>query len=315
MAASTRGGPRPPERWFRQVPDSWELDGFSCYWLPSLAHEEVQSRQTQKRDCCPGEGLKQIPLFGLGAQTKVKFTPSSHSLSRTQETKLTVGSLGLGLIVIQHGPYLQITHILRKGAAASDGTLKPGDVLISVGHANVLGYTLREFLKLLHNITIGTVLQVKVYRDFINIPKEWQEISDLLPETKFPITRTTTEKAKDDPLAGKEEDVVSNKKLEYYKQPKSKGQQSAKRPMSISREWHGYKKKSHTMSVGKDARCDVMIHRDQKKEVRPPSPYWTMAKRDFESSSSSGSSASDAFWLEEYVKVEKDKGKPAPKVA
>ena len=64
-----------------------------------------------------------------------------------------------------------------------------GDVLISVGYANVLGYTLREFLKLLQHITIGTVLQIKVYRDFIDIPQEWQEIYDLIPETKFPITR------------------------------------------------------------------------------------------------------------------------------
>ncbi|XP_004691778.1 PREDICTED: PDZ domain-containing protein 9 [Condylura cristata] len=248
-------------------------------------------------------------------KVKVKTEPSVHSLSKTQETKLTVGSLGLGLVVIQHGPYLQITHILRKGAAASDGKLKPGDVLISVGYANVLGYTLREFLKLLQNITIGTVLQVKVYRDFIEIPQEWQEIYDLIPETKFPVTRSTSEQVKD-PLAGNDdnEDVVSDKKLEYYKQPKSKGQPSAKRPMSISREWHGYKKKSHTVSVGKDAHCDVMIHRDQKKEVRPPSPYWTMVKRD-ESSTSSGSSASDAFWLEDYVKVGKDKAQPAPKVA
>lgn len=63
-----------------------------------------------------------------------------------------------------------------------------GDVLISVGHANVLGYTLREFLKLLQHITIGTVLQIKVYRDFIDIPQEWQEIYDLIPETKFPET-------------------------------------------------------------------------------------------------------------------------------
>lgn len=38
-----------------------------------------------------------------------------------------MGSLGLGLIIIQHGPYLQITHLITKGAAARDGTLQPGD--------------------------------------------------------------------------------------------------------------------------------------------------------------------------------------------
>ena len=64
-----------------------------------------------------------------------------------------------------------------------------GDVLISVGHANVLGYTLREFLKLLQNITIGTVLQIKAYRGFLEIPQEWQDVYDLIPETKFPISQ------------------------------------------------------------------------------------------------------------------------------
>lgn len=66
--------------------------------------------------------------------------------------------------------------------------LSLGDVLISVGQANVLGYTLREFLKLLQCITPGTVLQIEVYREFIDIPQEWQDIYDLIPEAKFPVT-------------------------------------------------------------------------------------------------------------------------------
>lgn len=89
--------------------------------------------------------------------------------------------------------------------------------------------------------------------------------------------------------------------------------------MSISREWHGYKKKNRTISVGKNINSDVVIHRDHKREVRPPSPYWTMVKRDNESSSSSssssGSSTSDAFWLEDFAQVEKGKGQPVSKVA
>ncbi|XP_054436936.1 PDZ domain-containing protein 9 isoform X1 [Pteronotus mesoamericanus] len=249
-------------------------------------------------------------------QISFKVKSSVHNLSKTQQTKLTVGSLGLGLIIIQHGPYLQITHVIKKGAAASDGKLQPGDVLISVGHANVLGYTLREFLKLLQHIAIGTVLQIKVYRDFIDIPQEWQEIYDLIPETKFPITCATkkTEQAKDDSLTSTDdkEDVVFNKKFKYYKSSQSIGHRPARRPMSISREWHEYKKKNQIISVGTDINCDVMIHRDHKKEVRAPSPYWTMVKQDKDSSSSS--SASDAFWLEDYAQVEKGEGQTASKV-
>ncbi|XP_022443388.1 PDZ domain-containing protein 9 isoform X2 [Delphinapterus leucas] len=194
-----------------------------------------------------------------------------------------------------------------------------GDVLITVGYANVLGYTLREFLKLLQHITIGTVLQIKVYRDFIDIPQEWQEIYDLIPETKFPITHTTkkTEEAKDDSFTSSDddEDAVLDKRLKYYKYPRSTGHYPARRPMSISREWHGYKKKNCTFSVGKDSNCDVMIHRDHKKEVSAPSPYWTMVKQDDESSSSSSaSSTSDAFWLEDYAHAEKGKSEPVSKV-
>uniref|UniRef100_A0A8C9A7A9 PDZ domain containing 9 n=1 Tax=Prolemur simus TaxID=1328070 RepID=A0A8C9A7A9_PROSS len=244
-------------------------------------------------------------------QVNLKVKASVHNLSKTQQTKLTVGSLGLGLILIQHGPYLQITHLIKKGAAAKDGKLQPGDVLISVGHANVLGYTLREFLKLLHHITIGTVLQIKVYRDFIDIPQDWQEIYDLIPETKFPVPHTPkkTGQAKDESFTSSDdnEDVVLDKRLKHYNYSQSTGQHSARRPISISREWHGYKKKNQTISVGKDINCDVIIHGDQKKEVRAPSPYWTMVKQDNESSSSSASSASDAFWLEDYAQVEKGK--------
>ncbi|XP_075384230.1 PDZ domain-containing protein 9 [Tenrec ecaudatus] len=235
-----------------------------------------------------------------------------HNLSKTKKTKLTVGKLGLGLILIQHGPYLQIIHLIKKGAAAKDKKLQPGDVLISVGHANVLGYTLREFLKLLQHITIGTVLQIKVYRDFIDIPNEWQEIQDSIPETKFPVTRTTkTKQAKDEaPTSNIEnEDAVTDKKLKSYRYPQSTG--AARRPVSISTDWHGYEKEDHTISVGKDIHSDVMLHRDQK-DVRAPSPYWTMVKQANErsSSSSSASSTSDAFWLEDYAQTEEGKGQP-----
>ncbi|XP_011745446.1 PDZ domain-containing protein 9 isoform X1 [Macaca nemestrina] len=247
----------------------------------------------------------------------IKVKTSVHNLSKTQQTKLTVGRLGLGLIIIQHGPYLQITHLIRKGAAANDGKLQPGDVLISVGYANVLGYTLREFLQLLQHITVGTVLQIKVYRDFINIPEEWLEIYDLIPEAKFPVTSTPKkmELAKDESFTSSDdnENVDLDRRLQYYRYPWSTAHHPARRPISISRDWHGYKKKNHTISVGKDIDCDVMIHRDDKKEVKAPSPYWIMVKQDNETSSSSTSSTSDAFWLEDCAQVEEGKAQPVSK--
>ncbi|MEJ1273893.1 PDZ domain containing 9 [Cricetulus griseus] len=256
-----------------------------------------------------------------GYSHKVKGT--SRSLNKMKQTKLTVGSLGLGLIIIQNGPYLQISHLINKGAAASDGILQPGDVLISVGHANVLGYTLREFLKLLQNITIGTVLQIKAYRDFIHIPQEWRDVYDLIPETKFPVPHTPkkTEQAKNDPFASRDdqEDVVLDKRLKYYRYPRSVWNYPVRIPVSISTEWHGYKKKDHTISVGKDVNSDVVIHKDDNKELRPPSPYWTMVERDnaipsTSSSSSAASSISDAFWLEDYAQAEKSESQKVSKL-
>ncbi|XP_060222904.1 PDZ domain-containing protein 9 isoform X1 [Meriones unguiculatus] len=243
----------------------------------------------------------------------------AHNLNKMKQTKLTVGSLGLGLIIIQNGPYLQISHLINKGAAASDGTLQPGDVLFSVGHANVLGYTLREFLKLLQNITIGTVLQIKVYRNFIDIPQEWQDVYDLLPETKFPVPHTPkkTKQTKDESFVSTDdhEDAVLDKRLKYYRYPRSVWNHPVRTPISISTEWHGYKKKDHTISVGKDVNYSVVIHKDDK-ELRAPSPYWTMVEQDKAISSSSStetSSNSDVFCLEDYAQVEEGKGQQVSK--
>lgn len=78
--------------------------------------------------CHLGEGLSHGSLSLLEAPpVGFQVKSSVHNLSKTLETKLTVGSMGLGLIVIQHGPYLQITHLIKKGSAAKDGKLQTGD--------------------------------------------------------------------------------------------------------------------------------------------------------------------------------------------
>ncbi|CAM4621099.1 unnamed protein product [Caretta caretta] len=112
---------------------------------------------------------------------------SEHTLSATLKTNIKMGEQGLGLIVIQNGPYLQITSLVQKGSAAKNGRLKPGDILIKIGHANVLGWTLRELWQLLHNIPIGSVLQIRVYRDFVEVPQHWQNALELVPEVKPPV--------------------------------------------------------------------------------------------------------------------------------
>ncbi|XP_006872053.1 PREDICTED: PDZ domain-containing protein 9 [Chrysochloris asiatica] len=253
-----------------RVPNCWELDHSSFSsgsWEALLSHPSFGAMKKAIRKSRNGEGLKQV-LFLLEGPANFKVKASVHTLSKTQKTKLTVGSLGLGLIVIQHGPYLQIIHLIKKGAAAKDGTLQPG------------GNRLSE---------INFLARVTPIR-----------------------TSKKTEQTKDDNFTSDEnEDVVLDKGLKYHRYPRSTGHYSARRPMSISTEWHGYAKKNHTISVGKDINADVTIHRDHK-DMRAPSPYWTMVKQDYEqaSSSSSASSTSDAFWLEECAQIEKGKGQP-----
>ncbi|XP_004706126.1 PDZ domain-containing protein 9 [Echinops telfairi] len=184
-----------------------------------------------------------------------------HNLSKTKKTKLIVGKLGLGLILIQHGPYLQIIHLIKKGAAAKDKKLQP------------------EYISFTIHFSTKKTKQVK---------------------DEAPTSNTENE------------DVVTDKKLKSYRYPQSTG--TARRPVSISTDWHGYEKEDHTISVGKDIHSDVMLHRDHK-DVRAPSPYWTMMKQANErssssSSSSSASSTSDAFWLEECAQTEEGKGQP-----
>ncbi|XP_074866637.1 PDZ domain-containing protein 9 [Carettochelys insculpta] len=237
---------------------------------------------------------------------------SEHTLSATLKTNIKIGEQGLGLIVIQNGPYLQITSLVEKGSAAKNGRLKSGDILIKIGHANVLGWTLRELWQLLNNIPIGTVLQIKVYRDFVEVPHHWQDALELIPEVKSFMKADTSSKdseAKEDTWTSSDdyEDVDSGSFR--YKTAQSFCYDSHELP-SISKTWHAFKRKKHTFTVGADIGCDIIIHKDFDAWYTSDfatngssSPlYWTMERHDSKSTSSS-SSISDAFWLEEFASI------------
>ncbi|XP_007498295.1 PDZ domain-containing protein 9 isoform X2 [Monodelphis domestica] len=240
-------------------------------------------RKTSKKDSLPLDAKEEA------GEPPSQMLPSPYALGTIIKTSLKMRSQGLGLIVFQHGPYLQICNIVEKGTAAKDGRLKP-----------------------------GAILQIRVYRDFIDIPPEWQNIDDLIPETNPAIGITHTSKKYEQENAtsssssedDKDEDLDGQ--FMYYKSLQSFQHHSTKKLSSISTEWHGYKKKNHMFTVGEDIGCDVMIHKDSKenmdvpKDFRAPSPYWTMVKQDSDMSSSS--STSDAFWLDDcaYAQQEKD---------
>ncbi|XP_025062781.1 PDZ domain-containing protein 9 [Alligator sinensis] len=237
---------------------------------------------------------------------------SEHTLSTTLKTNIRMGEQGLGLIIIQNGPYLQITSLVEKCSAASNGRLKPGDILIKIGHANVLGWTLRELRQLLYNIPVGTSLQIKVYRDFVEVPEHWQSAVELIPEVKLPSNTDTSSKSSEEKevWSSSDDEVDINLESFRYKSSQSYGYELIEQLPSISRVWHEFKRNHHTFTVGTDIGCDIILHNDVDALCDSgfattgikSSSYWTMPKND-DNLSSSSSSLSDAFWLEEFAIV------------
>lgn len=65
-------------------------------------------------------------LSHLDEDTSSDMSGSEHTLSATVKTNIQMGEQGLGLILIQNGPYIQISSLVEKSAAVRDGKLQPG---------------------------------------------------------------------------------------------------------------------------------------------------------------------------------------------
>ncbi|XP_019350158.2 PDZ domain-containing protein 9, partial [Alligator mississippiensis] len=216
-----------------------------------------------------------------------------------------------------------------------------GDILIKIGHANVLGWTLRELRQLLYNIPVGTSLQIKVYRDFVEVPEHWQSAVELIPEVKLPsnteikrnppfptclslslkghennihyvVHFSTSSKSSEEKevWSSSDDEVDINLESFRYKSSQSYGYELIEQLPSISRVWHEFKRNHHTFTVGTDIGCDIILHNEVDALCDSgfattgikSSSYWTMPKND-DNLSSSSSSLSDAFWLEEFAIV------------
>ncbi|XP_044289433.1 PDZ domain-containing protein 9 [Varanus komodoensis] len=273
---------------------------------------------------------------------------SEHTLSTTVKTNIQMEKNGLGLILIQNGPYIQIAGLVEKSAAVKDGKLQTGDILLKIGHANVLGWTLRELRQLLHRTPIGTVLQIQVYRDFRKLPVRWEAAFNNIPEIKGPEIADLSSCASEDAWTSSDDSIdvggrnnpdedatggrravsfddggvgtsagvtgapLNNRTAPADKLCNVKAVQSlSNQPKWISKDWHIFERKTYTFTVGSDIGCDIMIHKDVEAKSDPDaavssltasSPYWTMPKQCVESSeSSTSSSVSDAFWLENFA--------------
>uniref|UniRef100_H3AGT8 PDZ domain containing 9 n=1 Tax=Latimeria chalumnae TaxID=7897 RepID=H3AGT8_LATCH len=239
-------------------------------------------------------------------QVTVLQKESEHNLSTTLKVKIQKGTEGFGLVIIQHGPFLQIVSLIEKGPADRTGKLKPGDILLKTGHVNVLGYKLRELRQLLNKIPIGAELQIMVYRDYIDIPEEWAKgLYFVIVLFFFPVNRTSIKDEPTEDWTSSDEDyneneVGSDGSLSSYHKENSFWYDSSTKLPPVSRTWHANKKNQRVLIVGKDIGCDIMIHDvvnnlpgiDQ--DDRTISPHWAD-----DMVSTSSSSSADAFWLED----------------
>ena len=75
---------------------------------------------------------------------------------------------GLGFTIIganeKNKDFLQIKHIVPDGAAAKDGRLKQGDVLVYVNEQCVLGFSHQDVVEIFKSISIGNWVELSVYR-------------------------------------------------------------------------------------------------------------------------------------------------------
>ncbi|XP_013032501.3 PDZ domain-containing protein 9 [Anser cygnoides] len=221
---------------------------------------------------------------------------TQHRRTTVLKANIRTGKQGLGLIIIQNGPYLQIICLVEKSSAAKDGKLKPGDVLIKIGHADVLGCTLQELGKLLLNIPVGTTLQIRVYRDFIEVPQHWQSAVELIPEVKLPVmTADTSEDTEDEDTGTSSDDDTDSETFQYTSSQSSCSEFTHELP-SIYKIWY-VSDTIQTLTEGRDSGCDIVLHNDvdalcnsefAASGVGPPS-YRTVENSETSSSSSHSS--------------------------
>ncbi|XP_071616846.1 PDZ domain-containing protein 9 isoform X2 [Heliangelus exortis] len=207
------------------------------------------------------EHTQSLPEAGIETKGQLPTLEniSQHVLIAALKANIRVTEQGLGLIIIQNGPYLQITSLVEKSSAAKDGKLKPGDILKAIGHACVLGWTLPELHQLMCSIPTGTVLQIRVYRDFVKVPQHWQNALEFIPEVKLPVmTADTSEDDEDEDDTGSSsgDDDVDLETFQYIS-PLLYSCESIHQLPSISKIWQ-VPDMGHSLRMGTGTVCDAL---------------------------------------------------------
>lgn len=101
----------------------------------------------------------------------VFFTRNPNDLKgEFLKTTLDKTAQGFGFTIIGANEtcedFLQIKHIVPKGAAAADGVIKQGDILVYVNNECVLGYTHQDVVEMFQSIPIGQTVELTVCRGY-----------------------------------------------------------------------------------------------------------------------------------------------------
>ncbi|XP_067859173.1 PDZ domain-containing protein 9-like [Heptranchias perlo] len=230
---------------------------------------------------------------------------SGHNLGRSLRTLIKKDVKGLGLVLIEHGSFLQIVSIVEDGPGDRASNLKPGDILVKIGDTNVLGYKLRELRHLVAKIPMGTQLQLTVYRNYKDIPDNWKAWAESLHSIES--VEFSSEEGETDWSSSSDDDDEDEGLRVKFKNF---------RPLSlfwhdlgtylppVSRTWHALKKNQSVLLVGRHIGCDILFHHafedgdiatDYEEEVPHLHPIWS-AQSDTTSSTSSSSSPADLQW-------------------
>ncbi|XP_048465824.1 PDZ domain-containing protein 9 isoform X2 [Rhincodon typus] len=230
-----------------------------------------------------------------------------HNLGPSLNTLIKKDVNGLGLVLIEHGSFLQIVSIIgnNSGGSSRAANLKPGDILVKIGSKNVLGHNLRELRRLVGEIPMGTQLQLTVYRNYKDLPDTWKT---------QPMTTHSNESIQ---FSNEEEDWSSSSDEEDNDEH-TKVKFKNFKPLSlfwhdkgiyippISRAWHAPKKNRNVLLVGPHVGCDIVLHQafddyvisnDDEEVIPNLHPLWS-AESDTTSSTSSSSSSTDLDWIQ-----------------
>lgn len=153
----------------------------------------------------------------------VFFTRNPHELKgEFIKTTLQKTPYGFGFTIIGANEtsedFLQIKFIVPEGAAAQDGQLKQGDVLVYVNNECVLGYTHQDVVEIFQSIPAGNNVELTVCRGYpLSIDPNDPNIEIMsLPAINNPNNNNHVQQA---PLASVDELSLSQKQIEpdeYY---------------------------------------------------------------------------------------------------